>query len=154
MYSVTFTALVNKHDDKIQLNEDQIYRGLKLKAKFPEKFLKGVTSNKVLEDNETNLVRYTAFDNGMGAWKEKAEYFPPSLLVFTPYHDSGEPKGTITNVISKNEEGDIFLTFTFALGPNGPLHEDDLAKKMRAGSVGAVTGTIAEIRRLVESGEL
>ncbi|KZT03088.1 DUF1857-domain-containing protein [Laetiporus sulphureus 93-53] len=155
MRFVAVTHPINPAGEE-RLTRGQVYEGLKIKARDPMKFISAIASCKVLSEHPTGLLREVQFKGQSALAHEKVEFFPPGAVYFTMVSPTtGELLASITNVISSTPDGELWLTFTFAWGPNGPLDvsEEAVAQEKEREEMGrdAVAHTIKAIRELVKA---
>jgi len=160
MRSVTLTHFVNRSPEGEQapLTMRQVYDGLKLKSRDARPFVSMIEKCEVLSESETGLLRVVNFKGRPDPIQERVEFFPPTTAEFTMLSPTGETAGRINNVISTTPDGELLLTFTFALGPNGPEDLSQAAEekahefmKMADETIGR---TIKVIRDLVKEGKV
>lgn len=83
--------------------------------------------------------------------QETVEAFEPSRVIFKQQDGS-----TISNIISEDAHGELFMTYTFEWRHPDVTDEENpaLLKKEKKMSRMAVEGTIAVLRRLVDTGKI
>jgi len=165
MRSVTLTHFVNRspEGESAPLTQRQLYDGLKIKARDGTAFVPAIESCEVLSETETGLLRSVRFNSTQfnarpGPVKERVEFFPPNYADFTILSPTGEPEARIKNIISTTPDGDLLLTFTFAIGPNGPEEvgpaAEEKAQAVLTTADVAIKQTIAVIRQLAKEGKV
>ncbi|KAL6302339.1 DUF1857-domain-containing protein [Sparassis latifolia] len=154
MRALSVTLPVNSPSDSPTLTQAQVYAGLQVKARDATPFVAPIASCEVLREFPTGLVRRVQFKGDPEYKTEQVDFYPPSLMEFTLH----ESPAYVTNLISSSPEGDLYLTFTFATGPNGPLDESETAleteKTKRRQVAGVIQHTLDVIREMVRSGEI
>ncbi|KAH9916473.1 uncharacterized protein B0H18DRAFT_853051, partial [Fomitopsis serialis] len=76
MRFVAVTRPVNTPDDPLRLTKEQVYEGLKVKARDPIRFVTVIDRCDVLNEHATGLLREVQFKNKPEPVREKIEYFP------------------------------------------------------------------------------
>ncbi|EDR09413.1 uncharacterized protein LACBIDRAFT_293900 [Laccaria bicolor S238N-H82] len=143
---------VNPPGAEPRLSEEQVWKGLELKARQPENFVAVISSCDVLSDTGTKVTREVYFGNNP-PMKEEVELHHGTIA----YFDAEAAGIRITNVLSYDANNELVLTFSYAGGipgftPVGELHPSP-HELNRAVGVG-VDLTIERIRELVKEGEL
>ncbi|KAH9916472.1 uncharacterized protein B0H18DRAFT_65223 [Fomitopsis serialis] len=116
-----YTLPVNPPDAPLRLTTEQLFAGLKTKARDPLAFVPMITSCAVLEEHPDGLLREVVLKGKPGPVHERVEYFPSGNVVFTMLDPAtGDKLGVITNTITETPEGELMLTFTFTFGQGGP----------------------------------
>ncbi|TFY58901.1 hypothetical protein EVJ58_g6120 [Rhodofomes roseus] len=179
MRFVAVTRPVNNPDEPLRLTKEQVYAGLKVKARDPIRFVAVIEHCNVLNEHTTGLLREVQFKNKPESVHENVEYFPSEQVghhwvissdydpqaecrlqvTFTMFHPkTGEQLAHITNLISTLPDGELLLTFAFAWGPNGPLDEGAEAEKeeKEREKLGfeTIEHTLVVIRDLVKSKDI
>ncbi|KAG6820389.1 hypothetical protein H0H93_001159 [Arthromyces matolae] len=129
------------------LTEEQVWKGLGIKARDPKTFVPIITSCEVLSDDGTNIVRSVRFNNGEPT-REDITLYPNTIAYFEM-----EGGKRITNLLSYNEEDELMLTFSFANGiPPTGVTENKNWKELN-GIIGkGVEHSIERIRQLARDG--
>ncbi|PCH34574.1 hypothetical protein WOLCODRAFT_139449 [Wolfiporia cocos MD-104 SS10] len=159
MRSVAVTLPVNSPDEAIKLTKGQVYEGLKVKARDPIRFVSVISSCEILEEHETGLLRRVQFEDKPAPVHERIEYYPPSQATFTMFDpDSGEQLAFITNIVSTSTGGELFLTFTFVIGENGPLDVGTDAERKESEQeklgIDTIARTLQVVREMVRTKEI
>ena len=154
MYTLSVAVDVNPPGDMPRLTQDQVWRGLMMKAENAVLFVPRMQSCIVLERWSDGLLREVVNDGHR--FREKITLTPPVEVLFERV-DTDDNAGWITNVISESEHG-LLLTFTFAVNlpgaaPGSPA-ERTKGEAMKQSYVGAVRATLARVRELVSEGKL
>jgi hypothetical protein len=154
MYTLSVSVDVNPEGASPRLTQEQVWRGLEMKAENAVLFVPSMKSCEVLERHEGGLLREVV--NGPDRFREKITFTPQVEVLFERV-GTVENAGWITNVISESEHG-LLLTFTFSVtlpgvAPGTPA-ERQRGEEMRDSYVGAVKATLARVRKLVTEGAL
>src|SRR5215469_3677418 len=154
MYTLSVAVDVNQPGITPRLTQDQVWRGLLMKAENAVLFVPRMQSCTVLERWEGGLLREVV--NAGNRFREKISFSPPVEVLFERV-DTEDNAGWITNVISESAHG-LLLTFTFAVNLPGAVpgtaEERVKGEVMKASYVGAVRATLARVRQLVGEGKL
>jgi hypothetical protein len=154
MYTLSVAVDVNPPDAAPRLTQEQVWRGLVMKAENAVPFVPRMQSCEVLERWEGGLLREVV--NAGSRFREKIAFTPMVEVLFERL-DTADNAGWITNVISESGHG-LLLTFTFAVNLPGvaPGTPEERAKgeAMKHSYIGAVTATLARVRELVSEGKL
>ncbi|KAG8734727.1 hypothetical protein FRC11_003733 [Ceratobasidium sp. 423] len=115
-------------------------------------FASRIASAEVLEENPKYIKRKTILKDG-DEMMEDIDLYAPSLVTF-----KANTGLFITNLISENSDGDLFLTFTFSLPLPGiePGSEAEVAKKkeLEEGCKVPVAQTLKIMLEMFEEGKL
>jgi hypothetical protein len=154
MYTLSVSVDVNPPGIAPRLTQEQVWRGLMMKAENAVLFVPRMQACTVLERWSDGLLREVVNDGNR--FREKITFAPPVEVLFERV-DTEDNAGWITNVISESDHG-LLLTFTFAVNLPGaaPGSEEERRKgaAMRDSYVGAVKATLARVRQLVGEGKL
>ena len=154
MYALSASMEVNPAGTMPILTQDQVWRGLVMKAENAVPFVPGMQDCRVLERHADGLLREIAI--GGDRFKEKIT-FTPTVQVLFERVDTAEHAGWITNVISESERG-LILTFTFAVNfpgiQPGSNAEKERGLQMKSLYEKAVEATLKQVRRLVTAREI
>ena len=154
MHTLSYAVDVNPPGVTPRLTQEQVWRGLMMKAENAVLFVPRMESCTVLERWEDGLLREVV--NSGNRFREKITFTPQVEVLFERV-DTEENAGWITNVISESEHG-LLLTFTFAVNMPGaaPSTPEERAKggAMGRSYVGAIAATLARVRQLVGEGKL
>jgi hypothetical protein len=149
MYTLSVAVDVNPAGVAPRLTQDQVWRGLMIKAENAVLFVPRMQSCTVLERWSDGLLREVVNDDHH--FREKITFTPPVEVLFERV-GTEDNAGWITNVISESEHG-LLLTFTFAVNIPGvapdTAEERVKGEAMKASYVGAVKATLARVRQLV-----
>lgn len=152
MISLSNAVPVNTSADDVQLDWDDVWRGLLWKAENPMPFVPSITRCEVVERTRDGFLR-EILDFGEPI-RELVTVEPKRRITFERL--TGRIVGTIVNEIEKDANGHVSLRFTFALEikgaePDGP-EEKEVRTKMGAGYLNAVHTTLAAVRRFKTDG--
>ena len=154
MYTLSVAVDVNPPGATPRLTQDQVWRGLMMKAENAVLFVPRMQSCTVLERWSDGLLREVVNDGRR--FREKITFSAPVEVLFERV-GTEDNAGWITNVISESEHG-LLLTFTFAVNLPGAApgtpEERVKGEAMRESYVGAVKATLARVRQLVGEGKL
>jgi hypothetical protein len=154
MYTLSVAVDVNPAGVMPRLSQEQVWRGLVMKAENAVLFVPRMQSCTVLQRWSDGLLREVVNDGNR--FREKITFSPPVEVLFERV-DTEDNAGWITNVISESEHG-LLLTFTFAVNLPGttPGTPEERAKGevMKDSYVGAVKATLARVRQLIGEGKL
>jgi hypothetical protein len=154
MYAYSATIAVNPAGEEIELTQDQVWRGLMMKAEYAIPFVPGMTVCDILERYDDGFLREVVI---RGERMKERITFTPSVEVYFERVNSPANAGWITNVVSQSDMG-LMLTFTFSVRFPGvetdSPAEQELGDRMRANYRAAVAATLRQIRALVRDGKL
>ncbi|KAH9946729.1 hypothetical protein B0H21DRAFT_742149 [Amylocystis lapponica] len=158
MRVVAVTVPVNEPTASPQITHAQLFEGLKFKTRDATRFASTVTACTILEEHPTGLLREIKFIDAPQPVRERIEFFPPSLVHADVFDLDGAPLGHITNLISTAPDGGLLLTFSFVLGPNGPLdtgtEAEEEVRRTSALTFESIQNILNAVRELVKSGEI
>ncbi|KAI0094382.1 hypothetical protein BDY19DRAFT_988233 [Irpex rosettiformis] len=153
-YSYAFTAPINPPSATPKLTRAQVWEGLVHKARDPIKYVPGMATCEVLEENADGLTRQISLKPGSGPPGKVTEkvVFKKEVRADFEMVDLGN---TISNIISDGEgESDLYLTFTFNLNfpdiQEGTQEATERAERMQGTAETAVGMTINQIRSTVK----
>lgn len=151
MYVLSYTIPVNPDGAEPELNREQVWRGLEMKAENALPFVPGMTKCEVIERRDNVIVRDVTFAGS--SHREKILLHKPVQVHFERVGENG----FIENTISDSEQG-LQLAFTFGLNfPDAePGSEAERTKgdAMKGSYIGAVAATLDRVRQMVRNGEL
>jgi hypothetical protein len=154
LYTLSVAVDVNAPGASPRLSQEQVWRGLVMKAENAVLFVPRMQSCTVLERWADGLLREVMNDGHR--FQEKIGFTPPVEVLFERV-GTADNAGWITNVISESEHG-LLLTFTFSVAlpgvAPGTKEERQRGAEMRESYVGAVKATLARVRQLVADGAL
>lgn len=157
MFTVSRTLKVNDTPGAPTLKRGDVWRGLMMKAENPVPFVAPMERCTVVERGDNWLLRDIHLRGE--DMQERVTFEPERRVTFERTKSSA--MGSILNEIVEGEEsedGGLGLKFTFSLEMEGIAPgsdaERDIADRMADSYLDAVNTTLAEIRRLVESGEM
>jgi len=148
MFKLSRTIPVNEPGQP-RLSRADVWKGLLMKANNALPFVPAMKKCEVLEKGEGWLVRDVVVGNE--ALREKVTFEPERRVVFERV--AGNEPGRIENTLGEDAQGNLTLTFSFALTRKG-LEGDAEAEKqhfapMEGMYFGAVAATLAAVRRMV-----
>jgi len=148
MFKLSRTIPVNEPGQP-KLSRSDVWKGLVMKANNALPFVPAMKKCEVLEKGEGWLVRDVVVGNE--ALREKVTFEPERRVVFERV--AGNEPGRIENTLGEDAQGNLTLTFSFALTRKG-LEGDAEAEKqhfapMEGMYFGAVAATLAAVRRMV-----
>ena len=154
MHTLSVAIDINPAGVTPRLSQEQVWRGLVMKAENAVLFVPSMKSCAIIERYPDGLLREVV--NGEQRFREKITFTPQVEVLFERV-DNEANAGWITNVISESEHG-LLLTFTFAVNMPGTKpgtpEEREKGTAMRDSYVGAVKATLARVRTLVNEGKL
>lgn len=149
MYEVSRTVVINDDPDAPQLDREQVWQGLLMKANDALPFVPQMDSCHVLERGDGWLIRDVQL-RGVPL-RERVTFEPGHRVVFERIR--GVELGRIENVIDTDEQGRLTLRFSFALShedlEDGSPAEQVHFEPMRPAYANAVAATLAAVRRTV-----
>lgn len=179
-FHLATTKAINPPSASPVLTNEQVFAGLKIKARDPAKFVPVITTCEVVKEDDTGLTRVVSFKPGTGPPGKITELVTYSGTVkvsedaslslprigeshdiyalqadfYTP--DTGT---AVSNIISTGEnEADLYLTFTFSWNfaeiTEGTEEAAAKAKTLAQMAQQVVPHTIEQIRTLVREGAI
>lgn len=112
--NLAYTAPINPAGATPVLSEDQIWIGLKRKVRRAQEFVPVIVACEVLSEEGNTVVRQATFKSEDPTKetddpvKEVCVHLPPSRVDFKQ-----EDGSTISNIVSKDTDGDLFMTYSF-----------------------------------------
>jgi hypothetical protein len=149
MYAVSLALPVNP-PGMMPLTQEQVWRGLVMKAENAVPFVPGMTRCEVVERLSPDRFWREADYRGE-TLRERITLTAPVQVLFE--RDGDPDAGWITNVISEHDGG-LLLTFTFAVRFADAADERIEGERMKAVYREAIENTLAAVRRLREEGML
>ncbi|MCJ1396875.1 hypothetical protein MMC11_000065 [Xylographa trunciseda] len=152
------TLPINPPSSSPFLTVPQIWAGLIIKCKEPQRFVAAMSDCRVTSESDTQIVRVITVgkDGMMGnppgtELRERIDLVKPMKADF--YMDNGTHISNIVSVGPKGSE-DLYMTFTFDIvGPEGTDVEGEQANIEKTG-LATVEHTIESIRGMVKEGTL
>ncbi|EPQ56476.1 DUF1857-domain-containing protein [Gloeophyllum trabeum ATCC 11539] len=133
------------------ITREQLWKGLKVKAREPRGFTP-ITECEVLSEHKTGLSRRIVLE-GLTI-HEDVEFVEPYWATFKMRETGTE----VLNLISVDEKGQTFLTFTFKVifpgTEEGSEAEKEKGRGMEKMATSAVEMTIVQVEKLVKEGKL
>ncbi|KAI1267568.1 DUF1857-domain-containing protein [Xylariaceae sp. FL1019] len=161
--NLAYTAPINPSGATPTLTQTQVWEGLKIKVRKAQDFVSAITGCEVLSEETlpegnlqvTRTVQFAqhATHGGGGSIKEVCVHYEPCRIVFAQ-----EDGSTVTNVVSKDSEGELLMSYIFEwrhpeleAGSERAQQLEEAHWKM---AKVAVEGSIETIRRLVREGTI
>ncbi|CAE6472054.1 unnamed protein product [Rhizoctonia solani] len=124
----------------------QAFEALRIKCREPMKFVPVIVGCEVIEESPTYIKRSITLNTGEGVIEEVYLY-TPSLVTFK------SNMGTyITNILSEDANGNLYLTFTFSMpirsvvaGSEEETAEKELVRELAAGTAEKSLRSILEM---------
>ncbi|KAJ7096629.1 DUF1857-domain-containing protein [Mycena belliarum] len=150
-YAFAVTRPVNPPGAEPAITEEQLWKGLQYKARYPSAFVPMITSCKVVSDEGNKLVREVTFGNSPEVVTETVEAHEATIVYFEM--NTGI---RVTNMVSYGPADEILLTYGFANGIPGvdAGSPKPSAKELNARVGKGVEGSIAVVRQMVKEGKL
>ena len=153
MYTISHAVAVNPEGTDVELTQDEVWAGLKMKAENALPFVPGMSKCDVVdrgvEDGVEWLLRDVAFKGQ--EFQERILLRAPTQVHFTRVGGGG----FIENTISTSDAG-LQLAFTFGLRfPDteaGSPEERANGEGLKADYIGAVAATLAQVRQMKREG--
>ncbi|KAK8044355.1 hypothetical protein PG993_004379 [Apiospora rasikravindrae] len=160
--NLAYTAPINPAGASPTLTPTQIWRGLERKVRAAQEFVPLITSCTVLSETTPEktgnftITREVVFKSQPDQpVREECVHYAPSRVDFAQADGS-----TISNVVSRDGQGELWMTYVFEWRHPG-VEEEGNEKKVEELREGhwktakmAVEGSINTIRRLVKEGEI
>ncbi|QJY47734.1 AtaL-like protein [Pseudonocardia broussonetiae] len=150
MIEISRTLVVNDGTEPA-LSVDDVWAGLLDKAGNPTKYVRSITSCRIVDRFEGGLVRDIV--HAGRPVREVITFHPKQLVHFQRTH--GEARGTIDNEL-REQDGELTLTFTFRIAVDGveagSAREDEFARHMEEDYLDAVRTTLDAVRESVATG--
>ena len=148
MYKLSRTIPVNE-PGKALLSRHDVWTGLEMKANNALPFVPIMQKCEVREHGQGWLTRDIVVNNV--PLREKVTFEPEQRVIFERI--GGSEPGRIENVIGEDAQGNLTLTFAFALTKEGVAPGSEAETKhfapMEGAYLGAVASTLAAVRRTV-----
>lgn len=148
MYTLSRTIPINE-PGKPMLSRHDVWTGLLMKANNALPYVPIMQRCDVVESGPGWLIRDIVVNNV--PLREKVTFEPERRVVFERI--AGSEPGRIENVIGEDLDGNLTLTFSFALSkegfPSGSEAETKHFSPMEGAYLGAVASTLAAVRRTV-----
>ncbi|KAJ7227621.1 DUF1857-domain-containing protein [Mycena rebaudengoi] len=146
------TRVVNPPGVEPIITEEQLWKGLELKARNPKAFVPMIISSVVTSEDGKNAVREVKFKYAPDVVvSETIEPHEPTVVYFEA--DTGH---RILNIISYGPENELLLTYCFSNGiPSVPSDKPKPnAKELNATMGKNVEGSLVVVRQMVKEGKL
>jgi hypothetical protein len=117
--NLAYTAPINPAGVSPSLTESQVWLGLERKGRKPQEFVPAITSCNVISEEGDTIIREIKFmTNVDGAKTGNTSTAVPVREVCVHHHPSRvdfqqQDGSNISNIISKDSEGNLLLTFSF-----------------------------------------
>jgi hypothetical protein len=149
MYTLSRTIPVNE-PCKPYLNRHEVWAGLMMKAHNALPFVPAMKKCEVVEQGAGWVLRDILL--GEEPLREKVTFEPERRVIFERV--AGNEPGRIENTLGEDEQGNLTLTFSFALTRKGLEGDPEAEKKhfapMEGMYLNAVASTLAAVRRTVD----
>lgn len=149
MYKLSRTIPVNE-PGKPFLSRHDVWTGLQMKANNALPYVPIMQKCEVREHGKGWLTRDIVVNNV--PLREKVTFEPESRVIFERI--AGSEPGRIENIIGEDANGNLTLTFAFALEKDGIAPDSEAEVRhfapMEGAYLGAVASTLAAVRRTVE----
>jgi hypothetical protein len=148
MYKLSRTIPINE-PGKPLLSRHDVWTGLEMKANNALPFVPIMQKCEVREHGDGWLTRDIVVNNV--PLREKVTFEPEQRVIFERI--GGSEPGRIENIIGKDAQGNLTLTFAFALSKEGLASDSEAETRhfapMEGAYLGAVASTLAAVRRTV-----
>ncbi|KAF7793580.1 hypothetical protein EIP86_004694 [Pleurotus ostreatoroseus] len=155
-FEIATTKPINTPSATPVLTREQVFAGLKIRARDPVKYIPAITSCKIVKEDEAGLTRVITCKPGTGPPGEVTEVVTYTKNVKV---DFLMPKSgiAVSSIISIGEdETDLYLTFTFTWNfPNIVEGTEEAAAKVKALTQVVktiVSHTIEQLREMAKDG--
>src|SRR6267378_6652517 len=149
MYELTRTVRVNEPGKPV-LSRHDVWDGLIMKANNALPYVPQMKKCEVVERGAGWLLRDILL--GEEPLREKVTFEPEQRVIFERV--AGSEPGRIENIIGEDPQGNLTLTFSFALSKEGLAPGSDAETRhfapMEGAYLGAVASTLGAVRRTVE----
>ena len=154
MIRVSRDIPINSPDESIVLNRSQVWYGLGLKAANAVPFVPSITECRVLEEWNGGMLREVV--HAGERLKEAITQIPERVIHFRRISD--KTPGDIFNELYHNDEGELTMTFTFALDlpdvEEGSPEAERLSAELEESYFQSVQATLSHLRQLAKRGEI
>ncbi len=145
---------INQPDEKTVLTRSQAWKGLEMKARNAVPFVPSITECKVVEEWDGGFMREIV--HAGERLQEAITVIPERVAHFRRISD--KTPGDIFNELHLDGQGDLILTFTFALDIPGVEEGSDAAKalsnELEVSYIASVQATLDHLRVLAGKGEI
>jgi len=149
MYKLARTVPINEPGQPF-LSRHDVWTGLEMKANNALPFVPIMQKCQVIEQGDGWLMRDIVVNNV--PLRERVSFEPEQRVIFERI--AGSEPGRIENVIGQDPQGNLTLTFSFALSKEGLAPDSEAENRhfapMEAAYLGAVASTLGAVRRTVE----
>ncbi|KPM36860.1 hypothetical protein AK830_g9697 [Neonectria ditissima] len=161
--NLAYTAPINPPGASPTLTQVQVWAGLRLKALRPQEFVPAITACEIISaetiESGYKVVRDVTFSSDSTIKADRAPvreicyHYAPNRVEFQQ-----EDGSRISNIISRGEDGGLFLTYSFEWRHREVAEGSDQARTLEEShwkvAKMAVEKRILSFRRLVTSGEI
>ncbi|GAA6060655.1 hypothetical protein JCM10212_001211 [Sporobolomyces blumeae] len=146
------TRAVNPAGVEPRLTEQQLWKGLKDKARDPRPYVPAIKESRVTHEEGNKLTRMVRFNDGAEEEREDVEFVENAVVYFS----SPEIPNRVINTISYGAENELLLTYTFATPiPGFEDDEHQLSSIEKNEVVGKIIDhSIEAVRKMVREGKL
>ncbi|HEX5692171.1 MAG TPA: SRPBCC family protein [Roseiflexaceae bacterium] len=154
MFTISRAVPVNNPNDPDQpmLTRSMVWHGLQLKAENALPFVRAISECEVLRRGGQSLVREVVVKGER--LQERVTLYPERLVIFERL--SGRAAGHILNEIEQDDDGQLYLRFSFTFEieglPNGSSEERAFMQSMEQDYLGAVATTLNAVRQMAKEG--
>lgn len=149
MYKLSRTIPINE-PSKPLLSRHDVWTGLEMKANNALPYVPIMQKCEVIEHGDGWLMRDIVVNNV--PLRERVTFEPEQRVIFERI--AGSEPGRIENIIGEDPQGNLTLTFSFALSKEGLAPGSDAETRhfapMEGAYLGAVASTLGAVRRTVE----
>jgi hypothetical protein len=149
VYKLSRTIQVNEPGQSV-LSRHEVWNGLVMKANNALPYVPIMQKCEVIEHGNGWLLRNILLNGN--PLQERVTFEPETRVIFE--RTAGDERGRIENVIGEDAQGNLTLTFSFALTKQGIEEGSEAEKKhfspMEGAYMGAVASTLAAVRRTAD----
>ena len=136
------------NDDRfIDLTREQLWQGLVLRARSPQKFNRGLDCRS--EDLDDNAFMRT-IDTGSARFRERVELYPQEKICTRTIGESDQIRAQSVARIEEPESGYLFVRFSYRRELDNSDARVDVGDYLKAAYMQLDTDAIAMIRMLAE----
>lgn len=154
MIRVSRDIPINSANESVVLSRSQVWYGLELKASNAVPFVPSITECRVVETWDGGLLREVV--HAGERLQEAITQIPERVIHFRRISD--KTPGDIFNELYYNDEGELTMTFTFALDlpdvEEGSPEALRLSEELEASYLQSVKATLKHLRQLAKKGEI
>ncbi|NIB40851.1 DUF1857 family protein [Pseudomaricurvus alkylphenolicus] len=154
MIRVSRNIPINSPDEAIVLSRSQVWQGLQMKASNAVPFVPSITECRVVEQWDGGILREVV--HAGERLQEAITQIPERVIHFRRISD--KTPGDIFNELYYNDDGELTMTFTFALDiadvePGSP-EAQKLSQELEQSYLQSVQATLKHLRVLAKQGEI